>query len=44
MPQMAKTGIGLNFLGAFLITLIIYFLAIPIFGIVLGELPAWALQ
>ena len=44
MPQMAKTGIGLNFLGAFLITLIIYFLAIPIFGIVLGELPIWAVQ
>jgi sodium-dependent dicarboxylate transporter 2/3/5 len=42
MPQMVRTGIGLNFLGAFLITMIIYFLAIPIFGIVLGQLPPWA--
>lgn len=44
MPQMIKTGLGLNFLGAFLITLTIYFLAIPLFGIVLGQLPLWAIQ
>lgn len=43
MPQMVRTGIGLNFLGAFLITMIIYFLAIPMFGIVLGQLPPWAI-
>lgn len=44
IPQMVKTGLGLNFMGAFLITLIIYFLAIPLFGITLGQLPLWAIQ
>lgn len=44
IPKMAKTGLGLNFLGAFLITMIIYFLAIPVFGIVIGQLPTWAVH
>lgn len=42
IPKMVKTGLWLNFLGAFFITLIIYLLAIPVFGIVLGQLPSWA--
>ena len=42
VPQMARTGIGLNFLGVILITLAIYLLAIPIFGITLTGLPPWA--
>ena len=38
---LAKAGLGLNIIGIFLITLIIYLLAIPIFGIVLGNMPTW---
>jgi solute carrier family 13 (sodium-dependent dicarboxylate transporter), member 2/3/5 len=41
-PQMARTGLGLNLIGAVLITLVIYLLAIPVFGIVLTGLPPWA--
>jgi solute carrier family 13 (sodium-dependent dicarboxylate transporter), member 2/3/5 len=43
-PQMARTGIGLNLIGAVLITLAIYLLAIPVFGITLTGLPPWALN
>ncbi|MET3873575.1 SLC13 family permease [Puniceicoccus vermicola] len=42
IPQMARSGFGLNVIGLFLIPLVLYLLFIPIFGIVLGELPAWA--
>ena len=44
VPQMARTGLGLNLLGAILITLAIYLLAIPFFGITLTGLPPWALN
>lgn len=39
---MARTGLGLNLLGAILITTVIYFLAIPIFDISISGLPDWA--
>jgi solute carrier family 13 (sodium-dependent dicarboxylate transporter), member 2/3/5 len=42
VPQMARTGLGLNLIGAILITLTIYLLAIPVFGISLTGLPPWA--
>ncbi len=42
IPQMVRSGIGLNLIGVCLVTLTTYLLLIPIFGIVLGELPAWA--
>lgn len=41
IPQMAKSGLGLNIIGIFLVTLVTYFLFIPAFGIVVGELPGW---
>jgi len=41
IPQMAKAGVGLNMIGIFLVTLITYLIAIPAFGIMLGNLPAW---
>ena len=41
---MARAGILLNFIGIFLVTLITYFIAVPIFDIVFGEMPAWATQ
>lgn len=44
VPQMARAGILLNFIGIFLVTLITYFIAVPIFDIVFGEMPAWATQ
>ncbi len=39
---MARTGLGLNLLGAVLITTAIYFLAIPLFDISVSGLPEWA--
>jgi len=41
IPQMAKNGVALNFIGIFIVTLITYTIAIPAFGIVLGHLPEW---
>ena len=39
---MARTGLGLNLLGAVLIATAIYFLAIPLFDISMSGLPQWA--
>jgi len=41
VPQMAKAGIYLNFIGIILVTTIVYLIAIPVFGIVLGTMPEW---
>jgi sodium-dependent dicarboxylate transporter 2/3/5 len=41
VPQMAKTGFGLNILGMIVTTAIVYLLAIPIFRITLTCLPEW---
>lgn len=42
IPQMVRSGFGLNIIGIVLIPLILYFLIAPIFGVVFGELPPWA--
>ena len=42
IPQMAGAGFALNLVGAVLITLLIYLLAMPAFGIDPGVLPDWA--
>ena len=42
IPQMIKSGFGLNIIGIFLITLITYVALIPAFDIVLNVVPAWA--
>ncbi len=39
--QMAKAGLLLNFLGVFLVTLVVYTVAVPVFGIKIGQVPAW---
>ena len=41
IPQMVKSGIWLNIIGVCIITLITYLIAIPVFGIVFGEMPGW---
>ncbi len=41
VPQMARAGFGLNILGILVITLIIYLIAIPVFGIAINYLPTW---
>jgi len=43
IPQMARAGLLLNLVGVLLITALVYSIAIPLFGITLGEVPAWAL-
>ncbi len=42
IPQMIKSGFGLNVIGIFLITLITYVALIPAFDIVLNVVPSWA--
>ena len=42
VAEMARAGILLNLIGVLLITFITYFLAVPVFEIVLGEVPEWA--
>ncbi len=41
IPQMAKSGFGLNIIGIVLTISVTYALVIPVFGIVLHELPKW---
>ena len=41
VAQMARAGLLINLTGVLLVTLITYFLAVPVFEIVLGEVPAW---
>ncbi|MDO9548555.1 MAG: DASS family sodium-coupled anion symporter [Candidatus Marinimicrobia bacterium] len=42
IPQMAKNGVVLNIVGIIIVTLITYLIAIPLFGIILGQMPVWA--
>lgn len=42
IPQMAKSGFGLNILGILVTVLLTYFVVIPVFGIEIGVLPEWA--
>lgn len=41
IPQMAKSGFGLNILGILVTVVLTYFVVIPIFGIEIGVLPDW---
>ncbi|OGG97716.1 MAG: anion transporter [Candidatus Lambdaproteobacteria bacterium RIFOXYD12_FULL_49_8] len=41
IPQMAKSGFGLNLIGIALTMVVTYVFLIPIFDIVMGEIPIW---
>ena len=41
IQQMAKGGVFINLVFVVLITAVAYALIVPLFGIELGELPAW---
>jgi sodium-dependent dicarboxylate transporter 2/3/5 len=41
IPQMAKSGFGLNVIGIVITVAISYILVIPMFDIVINELPLW---
>lgn len=41
IPDMIKSGFALNVMGVIIITTLAYFVLVPVFGIVLGETPAW---
>ncbi len=41
IPQMAKTGFFMNIIGIVITTIIVYLIAIPVFGITLSSLPDW---
>ncbi len=42
IPQMVKSGIGLNIIGVVITVLATYLLVIPVLDVVIGELPIWA--
>ncbi len=42
--HMVRAGLAINLIGVLLVTLLTYFIAMPIFGIEAGVLPAWATQ
>jgi sodium-dependent dicarboxylate transporter 2/3/5 len=42
IPQMVKSGFGLNLISIVLAVLVTYLLAVPIFGIVIDQVPLWA--
>lgn len=44
IPQMAKSGFGLNIMSIVAVTVLTYALVIPFFNVVLNELPRWALR
>jgi sodium-dependent dicarboxylate transporter 2/3/5 len=44
IPQMARAGLLINLMGAVLVTLFTYYVAVPVFGVDLGALPAWIPQ
>jgi sodium-dependent dicarboxylate transporter 2/3/5 len=41
MPAMVRAGLLMNLIGVVLVTLVLYLLVIPVFGISLAGLPAW---
>jgi len=41
IPQMARSGFGLNLVGIVLAVVVTYVLVIPVFDVVIGEIPAW---
>jgi len=42
IPKMARVGVVMNFIGAALVFIIMYFLGVPLLGIEPGALPLWA--
>jgi solute carrier family 13 (sodium-dependent dicarboxylate transporter), member 2/3/5 len=43
IPQMVRSGFGLNIIGIVLTVLLTYALVVPVFDIVIDTLPAWAI-
>jgi len=41
IPDMMKSGFALNLMGVFLVSVVTYLVLIPVFGIVLGQMPEW---
>ena len=42
IPQMMRTGFILNVIAVFLVTLLAYFVIVPVFQIDFAQIPAWA--
>jgi len=41
IPQMMRAGVLLNLVGIVLVTLLAYFVIVPVFGIDIGGIPEW---
>ncbi|GAB1536759.1 DASS family sodium-coupled anion symporter [Geovibrio sp. ADMFC3] len=42
IPQMVKSGFGLNIIGIIITVAVTYLLVVPVFGVELGIVPEWA--
>jgi len=42
IPQMVKSGFGLNLIGIVLVVVFTYLLVLPVFHVNFGEIPTWA--
>ena len=42
IPQMFWAGLGLDLIGVVTLTLLVYLIGVPVFGISLTSLPTWA--
>ncbi len=43
IPQMVRSGFGLNIIGIVLTVGLTYLLVLPVFGVIIDTLPAWAI-
>jgi sodium-dependent dicarboxylate transporter 2/3/5 len=41
IPQMVRSGFGLNIIGIFLTVAVTYVLVLPVFDVVIDQLPVW---
>jgi solute carrier family 13 (sodium-dependent dicarboxylate transporter), member 2/3/5 len=41
IPQMARVGLALEIIGIILVTAVVYFVGMPVFGITVNQLPTW---
>jgi sodium-dependent dicarboxylate transporter 2/3/5 len=42
IPQMARSGFGLNIIGIVVAVVVTYLLVIPVFDVVIDQIPNWA--
>lgn len=42
IPQMVRSGMGLNIISILMVVVLTWFVVVPVFEVAIGEIPAWA--